>query len=852
MKVVSIKKSKKLNFYSPFPAYRSSLALFLILNLFASTGNGQTKIIRGAVKDIHSTELIPFASVQLKKNDIGGLTDSAGHFVLRFDAWPQDTLLVTYVGYQDYLLPIDSALVSQARNNILDVDIFLERGKYAAAVVVSRKIDRGYLMWRRIVRKKPVNDRYRFDNFSYELYNKLELDIKNINKDKWQSMKLLKNFQFVFDNVDTSEGVPILPVYLTESISNYYFQKSPLKRREVIKASKTIGVNNASVARLLGGMEQNVNFYSNFIPVFDKQFVSPISDNGDAYYKYRVLDSQFVGGRRLIHMTFTPKRKGENTFEGDFWIHDSTFAVQKMNLRLSREANINFVDNLSLIQEYKLINDTTWFLYKDKFVVDIAPLGGSKLSFIGRKTTTYEDVRVNSDSVVTELAKNKILEETILPDTARNKPDQYWENARHEELTRTEVGIYKMVDTLINLPAFKRTRNLLYFLTVGYKNIGNFEIGPWYNWISYNSLEGLRTRFDLGTNKHFSKKWFLHAYAAYGFRDKEWKYKMDVTHLINKNPRMHWMASYKKDIDFGQTYYDQISQDNIFALAIRKTGVPIKFIMIDEKRLEFFKETHSGFSATISGLHKGFEPLKNLPPTPVDGSLKNDKVTTAEVSVRLRYAFLEKFLESTFNRISLGSDYPIGEFKYTKGLTGVFGSGYDYTKVSAGVSQFKKIPPFGSVYYNVFAGKTFGTLPYMLLDIAPGNEIYYYNMYAFNLMNRYEFIHDQYAGVNFEHNIGNGLFRFIPLIKKLKFRQFYSVRALWGKLSDENTVYNTPPGGVFPFESLNGKTYLEVGTGVDNIFKLFRFDFVWRLAPRPLPAEKSKKFGIFGSFRLAF
>ncbi len=813
----------------------------------------QTKIIRGVVKDVHSDERIPFASLQFKKAGSGKLTDSAGQFVLTLDRWPQDTLEVTYVGYQDYLLPIDSNFISRDSNGVIVVTISMERGKYASEVVVKRKIDRGLLMWRRIVRKKPVNDRYRFNNFSYELYNKLELDIKNLNKEKMQQAKLLKNFKFVFDNIDTSDGVPVLPVYLTETISDYYYQKDPKKRREIIKASKTIGVNNESVSKLLGGMDQNVNFYSNFIPVFDKQFISPISDNGDNYYKYRVLDSQFVAGRRLIHMTFTPKRKGENTFEGDFWIHDSTFAVQKMNLRLSKEANINFVEQLSLIQEYKLLSDSTWFLYKDKFVVDISPLGGSKLSFIGRKTTTYENIILNDQSVVKELSKNKILEETILTDTAKDKPDEFWQQSRHEELSKTEAGVYKMVDTLLQLPAFKRTRDLIYFLGVGYYNIGNFEIGPWYNWATYNSQEGFRLRWDIGTNKYFSKKWFLHAYAAYGFGDEKFKYKMDAMYLINKNPRSYINVSYKKDIDYGQTYYDEISQDNIFALAIRKSGVPIKFLMVDEKKIDFYKQTQSGFSALITGMHKSFEPLKNLPPKDMfASSLKDGNLITAEVSIKLRYAFLEKYLESTFNRISLGSVYPIVELKYTKGLSNVFSSGFDYSRLSAGVSHYKKIAPFGSIYYNVFAGQTFGTLPYMLLDIAPGNEIYYYNKYAFNLMNRYEFIHDKYAGVNFEHNIGNGIFRFIPLLKKLKFRQFYSARGLWGKLSDANTAFNTPVGAAFPFQSLNGKTYLEVGTGVDNILKLFRVDFVWRVLPTPLPEQRSKRFGIFGSFRLAF
>jgi len=824
----------------------------IIIIAFTNYASAQNYIIRGVVKDIHSDERVPFASIQFKKSGIGKLTDSVGNFAFGLNEWPlNDTLEITYVGYQDNLFPIDSSVISRAVNNVADISIFMERGKYATEVVVKRTIDRGWLMWRRIVRHKPMNDRYRFNNFSYELYNKLELDIKNINKEKWKEMKLLKNFNFIFDNVDTSEGNPILPVYLTESISDYYYQKNPLKRREVFKGSKTIGINNESVSKLLGGMDQNINFYSNFLPVFDKNFISPISDNGDNYYKYRVLDSQFVAGRRLIHMSFTPKRKGQNTFEGDFWIHDSTFAVQKMNLRLSKEANINFVDQLSLIQEYKLIGDSTWFLYKDKFVVDISPLGNSKLAFIGRKTTTYKDVVVDDTSVVKELAKNKILEEVILPDEAKEKPPEFWDQSRHEELTKTEKGVYKMIDTLIKLPAFKRAKETIYFLAVGYKNIGNFEIGPWYNWITYNTLEGLRTRFDLGTNKYFSKQWFLHAYAAYGFSDQKWKYKMDATYLINKNPRSYVSASYLKDMDFGQTYYDEISQDNIFALAIRKSGVPIKYLMIDEKKIEFYQQTRSGFSALLTGVHKEYQPLKNLPPVSFDGK-ENVPVVTAEIALRLRYAFLEKFLESTFNRISLGSVYPIPEIKYIQGISGIFGSQYNYSKLSVGISHYKKVPPFGSIYYNIFAGRTFGTLPYMLLDVAPGNEIYYYNKYAFNLMNRYEYVQDKYMGINFEHNIGNGLFRFIPLVKKLKFRQFYSARALWGGLSEENKAFNTPPGETFPFQSLEGKTYLEVGAGVDNILKFFRIDFVWRVSPTPLPPEKSKRFGVFGSFRLAF
>lgn len=824
-----------------------------LLLLTVISGFGQTKVLKGSVKDVHSEEPIPFASMKFKGSSAGRLTDSAGNFIFRFSEWPKDTIEITYVGYQDFILVLDSAFYSKLTSDVAEIKIFLERGKFANEVVVKRKIDRGLLMWKRIVKKKPINDRYRFNNFSYELYNKLEVDVKNLKKDKWAKLPVIKQFNFVLNNIDTTEeGAPFLPVYLTEALSDYYYQINPKRRREVFKATKTMGVSNESALQFIGGMESNINFYSNFIPVFDKQFVSPISDNGDNFYRYRVLDTQMVNNRRLIHMSFTPKRKGENTFEGDCWVHDTTWAVQKMNLRLSKEANINWVDKLSLIQEYTMINDSTWFLSRDKFVVDLSLTGEKTLSLIGKKSTTYRNIVVNDSSVIRELAKNQLIEETIIPDSAKKTTDQYWLQARHEALNKNERAIYKTIDTLLNLPAFKRTTRMLDFLATGYLNIGNYQIGPWQNWVTANIQEGLRLRFDLGTNKYFNRKIILHGYLAYGFGDKKFKGRADAMWLINKNPRHTLFASYTKDFDRSQSYYDEISQDNIFALAIRKNAVPIKFLMVEEEKLEYFHEWHNGFSITLTGARKQFDPVRNLPSKEIYKGTEGTPLNTFETSVKFRFAYLEKFLESTFYRASIGSPYPIPELKITKGFSGVLNSSYNYTKISGGVSDYIKTPPLGSIYYNVFAGKTFGTLPFVLLDVAPGNEIYYYNKYAFNLMNRFEYLHDRYAGVNFEHNIGNGLFSYFSLTRKLKFRQFWNAKFLWGGLSDANRAFNMPSNSDYKFESLDGKTYMELGTGVDNIFKVFRLDLVWRVLPRPLPPPQVKRFGVFFSFRLAF
>lgn len=816
------------------------LLLLLTLSLAAAS---QLKTLSGRVLDIQSEEPVPFASVKFRTTTVGKLSDSAGYFSFSLRDWPSDTLEITCVGYQPLLY-----ILNRDKDNIR-LEFSMERGTFNENAAVKVKVNKGLLVWRKIVQNKPENDRYKFDNFSYELYNKLELDLKNINFQKFGKFKPLKSISdLINQNIDTAEGTRYLPTYLTEALSDYYYQKNPKRRREIIKAANTNGMKNESVLKVLGGMDQVINVYNNFIPVFDKQFVSPISDNGDYYYNYRVIDTQQVAGQRYYHLVFTPRRRGGDTFEGDCWVHVGSFAIQRMNLRLGKEANVNFVENLSLIQEYSRLNDSTWFLSKDKFVADVSPLGNEKAGFIGRKTTTYRNVVVNDPSVTRELAKNKVMEEIITLPKAAEKEKSFWAEARHEPLSKTESGIIKMIDTLTNAPVFQKFTRTLSFLGTGYKDVGKFQIGPWFNWITSNGWEGFRVRWDLATNKKFNEKLKLHAYLAYGFGDNKLKGMAEAFYLPKKDPRMYLYASFTNDLDWGQNYYGEVSQDNIFALAIRKQGIPIKNIKVNEKRFEFFKEVLPWMSNRLTVLHKSTLPLRNL--VPLDSfraSSSGKPLSTFEISLKLRFAWLERFLETHFYRTSLGSAYPIGEVNISRGFAGVFNSSYNYTKISASVSDNIKVPPLGNISWFVYGGKTFGTLPYTLLDIAPGNELYYYNQYAFNMMNRWEFIHDQFAGINIEHNIGNGIFRWFP---KLRFRQFWTAKTLWGSLSNANKSLNFKQG--HNFQSLDGKTYLELGTGIDNIFRLFRIDFVWRVLPSGLVRDNDKNFGIFGSFRVAF
>lgn len=813
------------------------LSAFLLQGLMAFS----QKTLRGLVKDTHSDEAIPFATVTFKNTNIGAITDSAGRFAFSVNYWPSDTVAISYVGYETFFLKLESD------KNEFDVTIPLERAM-GDVVIVKSKIDKGLWLWKKVVEHKPENNRYKFNNFSYELYNKLEVDLKNLKSlQKITKIKPLRPInELINQNIDSSEGVRVLPAYLTEAISNYYYQKKPLKRREEIIGANTNGIKNESMVKFLGGMDQVINVYNNFINVFNKEFVSPASDNGDFYYKYTVADTQYIAGEKYFHLLFRPRRKGTNTFEGDCWVHFGSYAIQKMNLSLDKSADINFMERFSYIQEYTRLADSNWFVSREKLVVDVTPVGNKTPGLIGRKTSTYRNIVVNDSSVINRLMLNKTQEEIITLPQAQEKDKAYWEEARHEELSTTEKNIIKMIDTIINAPVYQKLTKQLEFAGTGYFDVGNVRLGSAYNWFSGNSWEGFRTRFDVASNKRFNKKFMYHAYLAYGFTDRKVKGMGELFYLPKKDPRQYWALSYKNDLDFGQRYYGEISSDNIFSFAVRKPNVPMKFINLEESLFEFFNELPVGFSVKASVSNKSYTPLANL--LPADSfSTGMKRFTSTEFMVKFRFAFLEKFIENTFYRASLGSPYPIAEASYIKGVSGILNSQYNYSKLLFAVSDYIKTPPFGNISFQVYAGKTFGTVPYTFLDVAPGNELYYYNKYAFNTMLRYQYIHDRFAGINYEHNIGNGIFKIVP---RLKIRQFYTVKALWGSLSDANKALNFKPGS--NFLSLDGKTYLELGTGIDNIFRVLRVDFIWRALPEKVPVANGKNFGVFGSLRFNF
>lgn len=824
------------------PRYIISILFTVFIFSFA---NGQPVSISGKIIDGHTKEPISYASVYFAKSGIGKTSDSSGNFSFYFNSFSKDTLIVTYIGFDLYKIPIT------ALNNNKPLNILLERGGLNNVFVVRTKVNKGLFLWKKIMSKKKQYNRYDLSNFSYEAYNKLEVDIKNFNETKARKNFIFKSFGFVFDNIDsTSEAAPFLPFYLAETLSDYAYQSSPKKFSEHIKASNTKGFENESISKLLGVMNQNVSIYSNFVNVMDKDFISPFNDNGDSYYNFTVPDTQIVNGKKLFHFVFDPRRPGQNTFKGDAWVTERTFQITKISLYLGKDANINYIDRISVFQEYIPINDSVIFLNRDKFFADFRLLGKNSLTLIGRKTTSYQDIVINSDSL-TNLFKEQHIEELVTTEkTVNQKSDSAWNNLRHDTLSANEKAIYTMMDKLLEMPKFQKLQRNVKFLVGGYRDIGKFEIGPWFNWISGNQWEGTRFRFDLGTNKKLMKDIYLHGYLAYGTRDKKFKGLAEAFWILKRQPkRIRLHLTYFNDVDNGLSQVGEVSQDNIFSLAIRKPNVTRKFIQVRETSVEFFNELGKGFSTEWFIAHRQYTPLLNLPSKDSFPVSSGTSLTNFELALKLRFAYLERFIETDYNRFSLGTKYPVVELMFAKGIAGVFGSAYNYSKYSLTIKDKMKISPYGILSYKVYGGKIVGSMPFTNLENHPGNDLFYYNARSYNLMNRFEYLSDQYAGANIEHNIGSGLFRFIPLTRKLKWRQFWNVKTLWGSLSNENIAINNKTNS---FKTLNNKTYVEIGTGIDNILKVLRLDLVWRLSPAPSYAGTSSRFGIFGSFQIHF
>lgn len=818
----------------------------------------QSVEINGRVIDYDTDEGLPFCNIYIKGTTTGVSSDIDGYYSLTIDE-PADSITVSAIGYSDQTKLIYASAVQTIDFKMKASNVSLSEVVVLAGENPANAIVRG------IIKNKPINDVSNLPSYECENYTKLELDIDKV--EMITNRKLLKQFDFVFDNIDSiSDEVPFLPAFITETLYDVYYVKGqPLK--EIPTAMKVSGVTNQTLVDFLNKFQEKYNVYDNWIDVIGKSLVSPFANSGLQYYEYYILDSMVIDGYKSYKLKFKPKRKQDNTFYGDFWVADSIFAVQRVNMRMSEDININYVSRVIIYDEFNLKQDSLWLPAKSKMVIDFDAIGNTP-GVIGRRTSMFKNYKVNSEettSAYTEVDPEEYKLEKL------EQSDDFWDNSRHEELEENEIGIYEMIDSIQEVPIYKTYANLFYTLGSGWILAGPIEFGKYYNIYSANEVEGSRLRMAVGTSNKWSKTLRLETSVAYGFRDKRFKYGGNFQWNVRKGVRRTQLSGYYLDaVSYTNNSSEEVNTGSVLSGFYRYRPVDSlgnktvfeKLLHMNEVKLRLEHDWKRGFSNKVTLMHRRMDPYSRkgsgldfkYMPNPIDPLRVDTTVTTAEIVLNTRYAFKERIIQGAFDRLSIGSKYPIMNLQFTFGVPGILGSQYNYQKIVFGVDHFFYINPLGWVEYNFKAGAIFGQLPYLLLETHPGNETFVFGQTTFNAMNRFEFVSDKYSSLQIQHHLDGWFFNRIPLVRKLEWRMVGHFNAVVGSLSDKNLAANqlnfADFGKTIGIRAPGPVPYMESGIGIENIFKVFRVDAIWRLNYFDNP--DAQRFSVRGSLDFNF
>ncbi|HPM30564.1 MAG TPA: DUF5686 family protein [Chryseolinea sp.] len=822
-------------------------SLPFLLFFITSFALAQNTVVEGFVKDEKTGEAIVFAHIFFKGTQIGITSDTTGYFRLQTSK-KVDSLVVSYLGYFTQRLGI-----KPYERQTIEIKLRSEFTQLHEVEVIAGE-NPAWAILEKVVDAKSQNNPELKTNYSCEEYMKVRFDLNNFTE-KIKKNIMVRPFDFIWENVDTTkDGVTFLPILFVEKEIDHYYQRSPRKNRDYIKGVNTTGLKGPKIMKFVDDLYLTPNIYDNFVVMLDKSFPSPINDNFKLHYDYTLMeDSVMMDNIKYYRITFQPKYRRELAFTGEMHVHAATYAIKQIELRFDIMANVNFVRSYWVSQTYEQVNEKDWMPVASQVLGDFTVVENSSdmTGFFGRKNSSYKNYTINSDLPSSVFKGAEIVVEQ---DSAQLRSDEYWKEARHLELTPEENNVFGMVERIEQDPAFLiRKKAVLTFLT-GYLPVGkNFDIGNFYTFYTYNIIEHSRFKFGFRSSKDLSFPVKVNAYVAYGTFDEKWKYSGAAEWNIgkHKNPK-RLGVSYLYDIEQLGRSYNQIEIDNLVTSFVQYGDVTSRMYKMDFKvyaenmwapglltRLTYFN------TATSPTNNESFEINDN------GNVIFQDAFKANGVAITLKYSWQNRDVSGEFysrdERKVVFRKYPDIGIEWRWANKDLYQGDLNFQKISAQIKQKVRMGKLGYFQYNLEAGKTFGTVPYPYLNIPFGNQLVLHDDVAFNLMNFLEYASDEYVTLHVQHHFDGLILDRIPLINKLKWRSLIFARAYWGGISDANnqSIY------LFP-ENLNplNKGYYEAGFGIENIFKISRIDFTWRLTDSDAPGVYA--FIVKPSFRLAF
>ena len=825
------------------------LALFFLFSTLYLVA--QTKVSGYVVDD--KDEPVAFASVLFKNSTTGTITNENGRFYLESDeTW--NTLSISFIGYETVQLELFKKVnydIKIVLNEIIESldEVVIITGKQ------SKKNNPAIDILRKIWERKRKNGLNQFNQYQFDKYEKVEFDLNTIDSALIKS-KLFRGMEFIFSEVDTSNvtGKTYLPIFLNEAVSKVYGDNTINKRKEELKGNKNSGFSeNQTIIDFVEDLYSDYDVYDNYLKFFDKSFVSPLSRTGINTYNYVLSDSSYIDKKWCYNIIYYPRRKNELTFKGDFWVADSTFAVKEINLQASKSANINWVKEIYIEQEFEVLNDSVFLIKRDYFMSDFAFNKKEKSRGVyGKRTTLYDNYKF-------DIKKDpKFYDEEVYSYNADvyDQDDTFWKENRLENLNQDEKGVYKMLDTLKTVKKFKQLYNLGSILSSGYIEFNTWPLdyGPIFSTFGFNDVEGIRLR--AGGRTYFGRNdlWRLEGFTAYGFKDNKFKYGISGKWLIDKKNRIIISGGNRRDVEqigASLTTSTDVLGRSFASSALVGTGSNDKLTNINLSTLTFEIEPVKNLIFRLGG---NYRTLESASPTFSLDYFDNDsesgissEIKQYESTLSISYFPKRKMTGFGVERYDVNDDFSRLFAQLSRGDKNILNGDFDYTKIQLSYLQPWQIGGFGRLYSNLEVGKTFGEVPLGLLSVIPGNQSYFSIYNSFSQLDFYEFVTDTYASLHLEHNFNGRFFSRIPMLRKLNLREIIGIRGAWGTISDENKALNA--SGLI-YQSPDDQIYWEYSFGIGNIFKIFRIDFNFR--GNYLDNPDARKFGVTGSFGFHF
>ncbi|MCF6306380.1 MAG: DUF5686 family protein [Flavobacteriaceae bacterium] len=824
---------------------------FFLFIITTSLIQAQTKV-SGVIKDEFG-EPVAFANVVFKDSYEGTITNENGRFYLESDE-SYYAIIVSFVGYST--LEIELTQKSTYKMNVV-----LEEESAALDEVVifsgkqSKKNNPAIDILRKIWEHRRENGVKKFKQYSYDKYEKLEFDLNTIDS-SFMKNKTFKGMEFVFDQVDTSRitGNTYLPIFINEAIYKVYGNNLINKENQVLEGNKNSGFeNNQTIIEFIKDLYADFDIYDNHLKFFDVAFTSPLSKTGIQVYNYVLLDSTYIGDKWCYNIVYYPRRKNELTFKGDFWVNDSTWAIKEINLQATKSANLNWVREIYIEQEFDVLNDSVFLMTRDYMLSDFSIRKKEEAQgMYGKRTTLYDNYEFDV------LKEEKFYKENVDPYQYEvfNRDDEFWEERRMEKLSNDEEGVYKMLDTLKTVRRFKSLYTLGSMFASGYYELENFDVGPFYSVFGYNEAEGLRIR--LGGRTYFTPNdpWRAEVFGAYGLRDERFKFGLSGKWLFDRKKRKTIFGGHRKDVEqtgASLTNSKDVLGRNRASSGLITVGANDRLTRINLSTLGFEMEPVKNFvfRTTLS-----FRTLKSATNTfsldyyDENGDIQSE-IKQPELELGINYTPGRKTSGYGVERNIINrGNFPEFYAGYTFGLKNVLNGDFQYHKVQALYTQPWNLGGVGRLYTTVEVGKIFGTVPLGLLNPIPGNQTLFSIYNTFTQLDFYEFVSDTYASFHLKHNFGGRLFGRVPMLRKLNLREIVGFRAVYGELSEANNSINVGIDGL-PIRYLSpNDIYWEWSAGIGNIFKIFAIEFNFRGNYKEIPGARN--FGVTGRFSFSF